>query len=48
MASAGSEFAVSSSGAGSSVPPENNDGVVAEVVVNWPGLEWFPVGLSRR
>ena len=31
MASAGSEFAVSSSGAGSSVPPENNDGVVADV-----------------
>ena len=45
MASASADFIVSPSGAVSSVPPENNDGVMAEAVVNFPGLEWFPAGV---
>ena len=46
VVSAGSDSAVAASGAVSAVLPENDDVVVeAEVVVNFPGLEWFPAGL---
>jgi len=45
VVSAGSDSAVAASGAVSAVPPENDDVVEAEVVVNFPGLEWFPAGL---